>query len=303
MGAGDWGGGVNDAVGQAGIGFDLGAGPEEGVGDGGVRSDLAVGADPRVGDGGAFIYVGCCVNLRNLVTGFEVAADAVGLEVGVASAEVEPVTLVGVEGSKLFFFRQVEKGGDDGNFFVGRNAVEDGGVEAVDSGELMVACGDAEFVANVGHLIVGDGKMSGGTFAAHREGGRVVRSEMGGDEFVDGDIGEDVAVVDDDGIGPDEGGDVLDAATGFEEVFLVEKVEFDAAILGIGEGAVPFLVQVVGIDGDFGDSSGEKVIKGVGGHGTMKDGHQRFGHGVGHGLEAGSETRAEEESFLHWLKG
>ena len=201
----------------------LGAGPEEGVGDGGVRSDLAVGADPRVGDGGAFIYLGCFVNLGNLVTGFEVAADAVGLEVGVAGAEVEPVTLVGVEGSELFFFRQVEKGGDDGNFFVGRNAVEDGGVEAVDSGELMGAVGDAEFVANVGHLIVGDGKMSGGTFAAHREGGSVVRSEVGGDEFVDGDIGEDVAVVDDDGIVRDEGGDVLDAATGFEEVFLVEK--------------------------------------------------------------------------------
>ena len=85
--------------------------------------------------------------------------------------------------------------------------------------------------------------------------------------------------------------------------FSWKKVEFDAAILGVGEGAVPFLMQVVGIDGDFGDSSGEKVIKGVGGHGTVKDGHQRFGHGVGHGLEAGSETSAEEESFLHCQKG
>ena len=70
MGAGDWGGGVNDAVGEAGVGFDLGAGPEEGVGEGGVGADLAVGTDPGVGDGGAFIYLGCFVNLGNVVASF-----------------------------------------------------------------------------------------------------------------------------------------------------------------------------------------------------------------------------------------
>ena len=196
-------------------------------------------------------------------------------------------------------FRQVEKGGDDGDFFGGGNAVEDGSIDAVDSGELMVARGDPELVADVGHLIVGDGEVGGGAFAAHGEGGGVVRGEVGGDELVDADIGEDVAVVDEDGFGPDEGGDVLDAAAGFEKVFLVKKVELDAAVFGVGEGAVPFLMKVVGIDRDLGDAGGVQMVEGMGGHGAVKDWHQWLGHGVGHGLEAGSETSAEEEGFLH----
>lgn len=166
----------------------------------------------------------------------------------------------------------------------------------------MGALGDAEFVADVGHLVVGDGEMGGRAFAAHGEGGGILRGEMSGDELVDRDVGEDVAVVDEDGVGPDEGGDVFDTAAGLEEVFFMEKVEVDAAIVAVGEGAVPFFVQVMGIDGDLGDSGGEEVIEGVGGHGAVKDGHQGLGHGVGHGLEAGSETGAEEESFLHLQK-
>ena len=226
-----------------------------------------------------------------------------GFEVGVAGSEVEPVALVGVVGSELLFFCQIEKGGDDGDFFVGWQAVENGGVDAVDSGKLVGAVGDSELVANVADFVSRNSEMFAWALTADGEGGDVVRSQVGGNELVDADVGEDVAVVDDDGLVRDEGSDVLDAATGFEKVFLVEKVEFDPAILGVGEGSVPFLMKVVGIDGDFGNASGEKVVKGVGGHGAVKDGDQWLGHGVGHGLEAGSETGAEEEGFLHLQKG
>lgn len=80
---------------------------------------------------------------------------------------------------------------------------------------------------------------------------------MLGDELVDGDVGEDVAIVDDERIVPDEGGDVFDAAAGFEENFFVEEVELDSTIETLREGAVPLFVQVMGVDGDFLNAGGE----------------------------------------------
>ena len=119
------------------------------------------------------------------------------------------------------------------------------------------------------------------------------------DEFFDSYVGEDVAVVDEEGILSDEGGDVFDAATGFEENFFVEEVELEPAIGAVGEGAVPFFMEVMGVDGYFLDAGREQVVESMGGHGTMKDGDEGLGDGVGHGLETSSKSGTEEKGFLH----
>lgn len=219
--------------------------------------------------------------------------DAMGFEVGFAGAKVEPMPLVGVEGSEFSLGGEIEKGGYDRDFFVGGNEVENRGADTVDAGELMGACCDAEFVADVGDLVVSHCEVRGGALGANSEGGGVGACFVGGDEVGDSDVGQDVAVVDEKGVVADEGGDVLDAASGFEEVFFVEEVKVDSAIASLGEGSLPLFVQVMGVDGDFFDSGREEVVEGMSRHGAMKDGHEGFGDRVGHGLEAGAESGSE----------
>lgn len=98
-----------------------------------------MGSDPRVGNGSTFADGGGLVDLRDVVSRLKGGADAVGFEVGLACAEVEPVALVGVKSGELSLGGEFEEGGDDGDFFVSRDEVENLRADAVDASELMGA--------------------------------------------------------------------------------------------------------------------------------------------------------------------
>lgn len=293
------GGGVDDAVGETGTGFDHRAGPENGVGDVGIAADFAVGSNPGIGDGCSDFDSGRFVDGREVFSGFERGADAVGFEIGLAGAEVEPMPGVSVEGAELALSGEDQKGGDDRDLFVRGDEVEDLRIDAVDSGELVAALGDLQHVADVDDLRTTDGEVLARAVGSGGEGRGVFGSGVAGDELVDPDVGEDVPVVDQDGIACDEGLDVLDATAGLEEVFFVEKVKLEVLIATQRESAFPFLVQVVGVDGDFFNACRGEVIEGVGGEGTVEDGDQRLGHGIGHRAQAGAESGSEEKCFFH----
>ena len=108
-----------------------------------------------------------------------------------------------------------EKGGDDGDFFVFGDEVEEVGVDAVDAGELMGAFAAVELAVDVGDFSAIEGEVLGGAGGTDGEGGVVVGRHVAGDEFVDTDVGEDVAVIDEDGFVADPGGDVFNAAACF----------------------------------------------------------------------------------------
>lgn len=233
------------------------------------------------------------MNPRNFETGFEFFANTMGGEVGFASAKVEPVTLVGIVGAELFLCGQLEEGGDDGDFFRWRNAVEDGGVEAVDSGELMAAMRDPQLIANVGHLFPRNREMGGGAIAANSQGSKARGRKVLRDQLVDANVGENVSVVDEKGISRDEGGNVFDASTGFKKLFLVKKMKREPPIFGLGEGSPPLCMEVVGVDRYLRDPCGEEVIKSVGRQGAVKDGHEGLWRRVSKRLQASAQASAE----------
>ena len=72
------------------------------------------------------------------------------------------------------------------------------------------------------------------------------------DEGVEGDVGEDVAIVDEEGVGAvEEVADVGDAAGGFEAVGgFVAEVEGDVRVMGGGESFGVGVGEVMGVDDD-----------------------------------------------------
>lgn len=83
----------------------------------------------------------------------------------------------------------------------------------------------------------------------------------------------------------------------------MKKVKSHPAIALFGKGLLPLFVEVVGIDGDFFDTSVLEVVEGMSGKRTMADWHQGLGRGIGQGLETGAETGSEKKGFIHCPQG
>ena len=125
LGAGGGSGRIDDTVCQLCTGGNLCVGPENGVEHGGIRPDAGPGAD------GAGLGHGGRVDGRLGVDGGAESGLAVGIEVGLAGAEIEPAPFVmdrGAEGARAGEF---EEGGDDGDFLAagGRRSRRDGSMQ------------------------------------------------------------------------------------------------------------------------------------------------------------------------------
>lgn len=205
-------------------------------------------------------------------------------------------------GSEFAAFDEFEKGGDDRDFFVGRDEVEDFGVDDVDAGELVGAGLGVDFSVDVSDLVAIEGEMESGAVVLDGEGGGVVGAHVAGDEAVDGEVGDDVSVVNEDGVAIDPIGDIFNASAGFEEIGFVEEGELGPAIGAIGEGLGPRFVEVMGIDGKVGDASGKAVVEGVGDEGAVGEGDEGFWEGMGEGLKSCPQSGSEKKSFPHGLR-
>ncbi len=57
----------------------------------------------------------------------------VGLQIGIAIVEIEPDAFIEHDGAELIPPGQLQEGRDDGNFFAGRQQVEEAGIHAIDA--------------------------------------------------------------------------------------------------------------------------------------------------------------------------
>ena len=92
---------------------------------------------------------------------------------------------------------------------------------------------------------------------------------MLGGGWGEGEVGEDVAVVDEEGasfaeLGGKEVGDIGDAAGGFEEDRFIAEGEGAGAVAGTGEAVLVGFRAVMGIDDELVDPDAAEVVEGVG---------------------------------------
>ena len=88
--------------------------------------------------------------------------------------------------------------------------------------------------------------------------GMVVRLEQG----CEGEVGEDIAVVDEEGIGREEVGDVVDPAAGLEQDRFVAEGDRDAGVGRIWKGAPVLVGVVVGVDDELAKPRASEVFEG-----------------------------------------
>lgn len=223
-----------------------------------------------------------------------------GLKIGLAGSKVEPLRVsFDVIGSELAPLDEFEEGRDDGDFFVGRDKVEDFGVDDIDSRELVGAGLSVHESANVGDAMAVDGNVESGAVVPDRQCGGIVGRHVSGDEPVDGEVGDNIAVVDEDGVSIDPVGDVFDTASGFEEDGFVEKCELGPPVSSIREGLFPLFMEVMGVDGEISNSGLETVIENVCDEGTVGKRNEGLWKGVCQGTQTGSESGSEKKGFSH----
>lgn len=107
---------------------------------------------------------------------------------------------------------------------------------------------------------------------------------MAGDEPVDGEVGDDVTIVNEDGVALDPIGNIFNAATSFEEVRFVEERQLGSAIGSLRESFLPCFVEMMSVDGEVGNSGIEAVVEDVGDERAVGEGDEGFGQGIGEGL-------------------
>ena len=130
MTTGCGGSAVNNTICQLRIPQNRRSGPENGIFHDGAFLHAAILAYPGVRDGS--VYSGGGMDFRSHAKA--------GLQISFACAEIEPPGFAfDVIGAELASFDQFEKGGNDGDFFIGGNEIENFGINAIDSGELVGA--------------------------------------------------------------------------------------------------------------------------------------------------------------------
>jgi|TARA_B100000959_G_scaffold8738_1_gene8770 hypothetical protein len=123
-------------------------------------------------------------------------------------------------------------------------------------------------------------------------------ADVGIDETIDFQGGQDVAIADKERFVPDPGFNVLEPPSGFEKDRFVEEGEWCSSIGSVGECFLPLSGQVVGVDGELLDSGGQAVVEGVLDQGSVKDGDERFGKDVGEWPQTRAQTGSKEKGFL-----
>ena len=222
-----------------------------------------------------------------------------GLEVGVAISKVEPMTVVEKSAAEGALSHEFHEGRNHGALLLGWNEIEDLRVDAVNAGELMSARGDSEEMTDVDDLLSIERDAEGLSSGADSEGGDIFGGLVGCKELLKPAIGEDIAVVDENGVCTDPLCDVFDASAGFEEFIFVEKGEGGLAIASLGKKGGPGFGEVVGIDGEIRDSGSEALVEGVGDEGAVEDRDEGLGERFSEGAESRSESGPKEEGLAH----
>ena len=116
---------ADDAAMELCIACDASPRPDDGIPDDGTGRNHRAGADDGVFDDRPRS------NIRKRVQGRAEIKLVVGLQIGFAIAEIEPDAFIEHDGAELIPPGQLQEGRDDGNFFAGRQQVEEAGIRSV----------------------------------------------------------------------------------------------------------------------------------------------------------------------------
>jgi hypothetical protein len=143
--------------------------------------------------------------------------------------------------------------------------------------------------------------VEGGAGGAEGEGDDIAGGVVVLNERGERKVGEDVAVVNEEGVGAvEEVADIGDAAGGLEPFGgFVAEVEGSAVVAGVGEGEGEGPGEVVGIDDDGAGPGGDDVVEGGADEGPVVEGDEGFGQLGGQGAQALPEAGAQNKSLVH----
>ena len=275
---------MNDTICQLRIPQNRCSGPENAIFHGSAFLDTTIPVDPAIGDGP--------VDLRGGVDFW--SQFKAGPEVGLARSEIEPARFAFDEvGAELIALDQFQKGRDHGDFLSGGNEIENFRVDTIDSRELMASGQFRDFAVNVGDSAALDGEVESGSVGLHRERGGIIRAHVARDKAVDWEVGDDVAIVDENRVAIDPLFDVFDAAAGFEEDGLMEEGQGGSAVGSVGKSPIPGFGEMVGVDRKVGDARRDAVIHHMGDQGPVGEGNEGLWQGVGEGLQASPQSGSE----------
>lgn len=89
-------------------------------------------------------------------------------------------------------------------------------IDTIDSRELMGSGQFRDFAVNVGNSAALDGEVESGSVGLHCERGGIIRAHVARNKAVDWEVGDDVAIVDENRVTIDPLFDIFDTAAGFE---------------------------------------------------------------------------------------
>ena len=116
---------------------------------------------------------------------------------------------------------------------------------------------------------------------------------MARDEAVDGEVGDDVAIVDENRVVIDPLLDVFNAASGFEKDGLMKEGQGGSSVGSVGKSSVPCFGEMVGIDCKIRDARRDAVIHHVRDQRPVGEGDEGLWQGVGEGLQASPQSGSE----------
>ena len=194
---------------------------------------------------------------------------------------------ISAEESKVTDFH-IKVNGENGELIISRKHGGNLGSHDIGAGKLMGAGVDAQCVAHVCHAacFLIKTHIAFAVNAAQCHGEQVATAAVFCQQIPQGNVGEDIAVVNDEGALFPERENFFHAAAGVQRFVLVAKGDGATAVLrvGAGESLVPGHFKGGGVDDELCDPCLHKVVHGVLNERFLKDRHQRFGEDESEGL-------------------
>ncbi len=147
--------------------------------------------------------------------------------------------------------------------------------------------------------IAGDripGYLLGTAAGAQDEGGQASAAFVIGECFFDGEIGEDIAVIDEQRLAVDEIFDVFYTPTGLQPGRLVAEDNLLPSITIIGKFLIVSLREMMSIDNELIEPKSEEMIERESDERLLKNRNKRLGEKVGQWPKAGAKASAKNKS-------
>lgn len=282
---------------------DVGIGPENAVIEHGIGTD-----ECAVADHGGTKQPGGGMDSCAGRDGIDVVVAAqnflMRLKIIFAIPQIPPVTLIKNDAADApALGDQFEENRDDGFDFSRREMFQESRTDRVDAGELMCAdIAGGELVTNIGDAPAMMIKCNVFRGASGTQG---ERDEIAG-AFVflnqrrKWQVGENVAIVNEEGFVTDEVGNVGDATCGFQQHGFVSEDDGQTFVGGIRKRFGIFLRQMMCVHNKTAHSAGEQMIEGMGDQWPVQDRDEGFRQLIGQGPEPCAEPGAQNKSLVHW---